>query len=441
MTFNSIFDLRDASDPSNSRAPYTYRIYQVVELLFFIALVWSIEKILIRYISLNFHAVAYADRLKNNAFALSTIDTLKSYRPKKAYRRTGGGGHSGFNTPSAFSRVGFGGTSDGYFSSPNIGRSRASTPPFGNGSPAQQQQTQVTSPIASIIPGAPEPSHQSLWSRLPIPPTFRGHNSTHHQNLPSQDNAIPLQVTSQHFSSSADNRRTAPGHPSYSTQSSQHNPLSSSQPESASASVPTTPGGTGNAAISSANTKAQGKKNKKQKALHLFGKKAVTAQEIARQAMVDPLKTLNNPNIVGKGLGLDFGGAKDAKKLARDLFYAFRSVGSVLLPPLFPSLSRIIRSVLGKQELTRFALNLHLAHRILREITLSRATSIRLSRPSQKQRQPSQSLIKMETAIFQDPKSELPSWLLIRRESSWLEVCKMYRTRYLLWIDYSRLLR
>lgn len=58
----------------------------------------------------------------------------------------------------------------------------------------------------------------------------------------------------------------------------------------------------------------------------MFGKKAATAQEIARQAMVDPLKTLNNPDLVGKGLGLDFGGAKDAKKLARDLFYAFRSV-------------------------------------------------------------------------------------------------------------------
>lgn len=377
---------------------------------------------------------------------MSTIDTLKSYRPKKAYRRTGGGGHSGFNTPSAFSRVGFGGTSDGYFSSPNIGRSRASTPPFGNGSPAQQQQGQVTSPIASITPGAPEPSHQSLWSRLPIPPTFRGHNSTHHQNLPSQDNAIPLQVTSQHFSSSADNRRTAPGHPSYSTQSSQHNPLSSSQPESANASVPTTPGtgtGTGNAAITSSsanrNTKAQGKKNKKQKALHLFGKKAATAQEIARQAMVDPLKTLNNPNIVGKGLGLDFGGAKDAKKLARDLFYAFRSVSLVSLAASLGHLE-IFRSIMRKSKLTAFALILCMTYRTLREITLLRAISIQLSKLSLKQRQPSRSLTKMEMAIFQDPKSELPSWLLIRRESSWLEVCKMCRRRYLLWIDYSRLL-
>lgn len=309
VTFNSIFHLRDASDPPNSRARYTYRVYQVVELLFFIALIWSIEKILIRYISLNFHAVAYADRLKNNAFALSTIDKLKSYRPKKR-RTVGAGGHSGFNTPSAF-RVGFRGGEDGYFSSPAMGRSRANTPPFGN-SPQQQNTSSPT------LPGAPEPSHHSLWSRLPIPPTFR-HGHGHHQNLPSMDNAIPLQVTAKNGTDY--NRRTTAGHPSSSQQQQSNNPLSSSQPESADASVPNTPGVDDHV--------KQGKKNKKQKALHLFGKKAATAQEIARQAMVDPLKTLNNPDIVGKGLGLDFGGAKDAKKLARDLFYAFRSVSTL----------------------------------------------------------------------------------------------------------------
>jgi hypothetical protein len=57
----------------------------------------------------------------------------------------------------------------------------------------------------------------------------------------------------------------------------------------------------------------------------IFRKKRVTAQEIARQAMVDPLKTLQNPGIVKNGLGLDFASPADAKKLARDLFYAFRS--------------------------------------------------------------------------------------------------------------------
>lgn len=252
--------------------------------------------------------------MKNNAFALSTIDKLKDYRPKRN-RRTGGG-HSGFNTPSAF-RVGFGGVSNdqgGYFSSPAMGRSRANTPPFGNGSPHQMNSPNV--------PDAPEPSHQSLWSRLPIPPAFRS-SQEHRQNLPSTDNAIPLQITNQHFNL-RNERRTTAGHPNKAGAKSQTLPgsaVSSSQPDSANASVPTTP-----AEISDANKKLQGKKNKKSKKVHLFGKKAATAQQIARQAMVDPLKTLNDPDVVGKGLGLDIGGAKDAKKLARDLFYAFRSV-------------------------------------------------------------------------------------------------------------------
>lgn len=270
---------------------------------------------------MNFHAVAYADRLKNNTFALTTIDKLKSYRPKRSKRN--GAGHSGFNTPSAF-RVGFGGVStagDGYFSS-TMGRSRGNTPPFSS-------PRQMASPDA---PGTPEPSHQSLWSRLPIPSTFRGSSyNSHRQNIPSIDNAIPLQVTAQHFT--GENRRNIAGHPTSGTSNSQqgehqHN-LSSSQPESASTSIPTTPAN--NISTDAQNRQIQqGKKNKKQKAKHLFGKKAATAQEIARQAMVDPLKTLNNPDIVGKGLGLEFGGAKDAKKLARDLFYAFRSVSDSL---------------------------------------------------------------------------------------------------------------
>jgi hypothetical protein len=199
-----------------------------------------------------------------------------------------------------------------------MGKSRGNTPPF-------TSPRQMASPY---IPGTPEPSHQSLWSRLPIPPNFRGssHNS-HRQNIPSIDNAIPLQVTAQHFS--GESRRNTAGHPASGLSNSQqgehqqHTTLSSSQPESANASNPTTPAG-----ISSEAQLKQGKKNKKEKARHLFGKKAATAQEIARQAMVDPLKTLNNPDVVGKGLGLEFGGAKDAKKLARDLFYAFRIVSN-----------------------------------------------------------------------------------------------------------------
>jgi hypothetical protein len=244
---------------------------------------------------------------------------LKNYRPKRKIPR------SGYNTPSAFSRVGFGGVSsstDGsYFSSPHLGRSRANTPPFpagGSPIPTSATTTGIRSPT---LPGAPEPTHQSLWSRLPIPSTFR-HSQGHHQNLPSiDDNAIPLQVTAQQLSNNRDGRDITDNATSNGASKLRN---ASFAPDSAAnaSSVPTTPG----TPHPGDNTASNDKKQKRGKKIHMFGKKAATAQEIARQAMVDPLKTLNNPDVVGKGLGLDFGGAKDAKKLARDLFHAFRSV-------------------------------------------------------------------------------------------------------------------
>lgn len=66
--------------------------------------------------------------------------------------------------------------------------------------------------------------------------------------------------------------------------------------------------------------------SRKKRKHRFFHRSGVSAQEIARQAMTDPLKTLQNPTLVKSGLSLDFANAGDAKKLARDLFYAFRQV-------------------------------------------------------------------------------------------------------------------
>lgn len=125
IIFTGIFHLRDNTDPStSSRAPYTYRLvrsvarsledvpglmrsalqYQVVALMFFFILILSIEKLVILAIvrgiattlharlimraqSLNFHRVAYADRINKTTNALGILDKLRDYRPKRKAAR------------------------------------------------------------------------------------------------------------------------------------------------------------------------------------------------------------------------------------------------------------------------------------------------------------------------------------------------------------------
>ena len=291
ITFNSIFDLRDASDPKDgSRAPYTYRIFQVVELFFFIALIYSIEKIIIRFISLQFHAVAYADRIKDNGFALATIDKLKDYRPKRKTRITLPGTPHGMREGSH------------YFAGIPIPRSGATTP-----NPAFHRGTQSNSaPGTPVIPGVPEPAHTSMWSRLPIPAPFKaGH---------AQEGPIPLEMTS----NLAQRRRqgTHDSNDSAPTTSTGRTVHGSGAATPATPGTPITPGVIAEDMVNP----------KRKKRSRFFGRSGVSAQEIARQAMTDPLKTLQNPTLVKNGLGLDFANAGDAKKLARDLFHAFRQV-------------------------------------------------------------------------------------------------------------------
>lgn len=248
IAFNSIFQLRNASDPENSRAQYTYRLYQVVELLFFLAIVFGIEKLIIRFIGLRFHAVAYADRLRENMFALSTIDKLKDHRPKK--RR-----------PPVVVPHSYG---------VNGGRSGATTP-LGWRSPLMSVTPTPTMPSAAVFDGF-RPSHF----------------------LPSRSSM------SASASSPADPRVRSPLTPA------SQNPAGDSRPGTPG--LPQTPGFA--ESVTSGSSKSK--------------KKLATAQEIARQAMIDPLKTLQNPLLAKKGLGLDFSSPADGKRLARDLFHAFR---------------------------------------------------------------------------------------------------------------------
>lgn len=85
IIFNTIYHLYNRSDPENgSRAPYLYRLYEVIEFFFFFALTIAAEKILIKLISMRFHRTAYADRIAKLTTALQVFDHLKDHRPKLA---------------------------------------------------------------------------------------------------------------------------------------------------------------------------------------------------------------------------------------------------------------------------------------------------------------------------------------------------------------------
>lgn len=83
ILFNSIFGLYNHANPeAESRAPYLYRLYQVIEFFFFLVLTLCVEKIIIKNIALSFHQSAFAERIADVTKSLETFDHLKDYRPK-----------------------------------------------------------------------------------------------------------------------------------------------------------------------------------------------------------------------------------------------------------------------------------------------------------------------------------------------------------------------
>ncbi|WFD08614.1 hypothetical protein MVES1_003990 [Malassezia vespertilionis] len=84
IIFNSIYQLYSARMPKdNSWAPYTYRVYQVMEFIFFFVLTLCAEKIVIKFIAIRFHQSSYADRIQSTTHAFKVFDHLYIYRPKQ----------------------------------------------------------------------------------------------------------------------------------------------------------------------------------------------------------------------------------------------------------------------------------------------------------------------------------------------------------------------
>ncbi|KAH8106287.1 Mechanosensitive ion channel-domain-containing protein [Cristinia sonorae] len=91
ILFQFIFKLYDADDEDASRASYTPRVYQAIEFLFFLALVWCAQRMLSHAIAFAFHRTAFRERLETLNEALKTIEKLRLYRPKRPARSSGFG--------------------------------------------------------------------------------------------------------------------------------------------------------------------------------------------------------------------------------------------------------------------------------------------------------------------------------------------------------------
>ncbi|EIN10820.1 hypothetical protein PUNSTDRAFT_65245 [Punctularia strigosozonata HHB-11173 SS5] len=118
IIFGGIYKLYDAHNPSDSRASYTQRVFEVVEFLFFFALVISASRMISHFIAFAFHRTAYKERLDTLTEALKVIEVLRNYRPARASYRASRQIGRGFGLFTPFGEK----QPNGYFSS------RSSTP-------------------------------------------------------------------------------------------------------------------------------------------------------------------------------------------------------------------------------------------------------------------------------------------------------------------------
>ncbi|KAF8640037.1 hypothetical protein AX17_001279 [Amanita inopinata Kibby_2008] len=95
IIFTDIYGLYDPSNPESSQASYLYRIDQVVQFIFFLALVICAQRMLSHAIAFAFHRTAYKERINAVREALAVIERLRRYHPKLSTPR----GKAGSRTP------------------------------------------------------------------------------------------------------------------------------------------------------------------------------------------------------------------------------------------------------------------------------------------------------------------------------------------------------
>ncbi|KAI6128463.1 Mechanosensitive ion channel-domain-containing protein [Pisolithus croceorrhizus] len=99
ILFQNIFRLHDSSG-AHSYAAYTDRVAQIIEFLFFFALVFCAQRMLSHAIAFAFHQTAYRERLQELKVGLRVIEHLRTFKPKHKHAK------SSSHTP-IFSALGF----------------------------------------------------------------------------------------------------------------------------------------------------------------------------------------------------------------------------------------------------------------------------------------------------------------------------------------------
>ncbi|KAF9055376.1 hypothetical protein BDZ89DRAFT_18077 [Hymenopellis radicata] len=82
IIFGHIYDLYNPGNSNDSRSPYTKRVFQVIEFVFFIALIVCAQKMFLNAIAFTFHQTTSKDRLNALAEALPVIESLRDYQPR-----------------------------------------------------------------------------------------------------------------------------------------------------------------------------------------------------------------------------------------------------------------------------------------------------------------------------------------------------------------------
>ncbi|KAI8457824.1 hypothetical protein BY996DRAFT_6885123, partial [Phakopsora pachyrhizi] len=269
VIFGGIFDLHSTTTKP-SRAHYTDTIHIIAQLIFFLMLVLCIEKLLLMSISMSFHRVAYSDRIQRVTKALAAIDTLQDYRPKRK------------SNPMAFQTRHSSGeimTLRGLSSAITSPQRKHELPKRGpteqNGGSAgkpnrkwwqrkQKKLSDTIDPEKGV--NDPEPSAEESREKIDF-------------DEPSAENSSSRQHTSYHQSLG-----------NYPNQS-------------------------------EADEKTRIRRKNSQTTFELMAKRGASAAKIARSAMKDPVA------VVGKksGLGLDINNPTEARKLARRIYFSFKT--------------------------------------------------------------------------------------------------------------------
>ncbi|KAF8623440.1 hypothetical protein AX15_006382 [Amanita polypyramis BW_CC] len=103
IIFVDIYGLYDATEPRASRALYLHHISQVIQFLFFFALVICVQRMLLHAIAIAFHRTAYKERVTSVKETLVVIERLRQYRPKPSTPRKPGSRTPTFGNPTPMS--------------------------------------------------------------------------------------------------------------------------------------------------------------------------------------------------------------------------------------------------------------------------------------------------------------------------------------------------